>query len=318
VRRGCPDRDRLAGAREIGGGDRAEVGLDQDVVRPERGEARVDVLLGQDRDHLAADAEQVPDRLLRERRADVHDDQHVDPHRSGDVHGHVLEQTAVDEHAPVDRHRREHAGDRHARAHRGGEVPRLQDDLVAGHEVDRHAAIRDRQVVEAAQVVGLERQEAELGLEPLPLDEAHRERDRALVHADAQLGQEAAILLLAAEVEVLAPWAVAQEVGPGALGADARQQVLQLPRRVAVCVEAADDRTHARARDAVDRDAHLLEHLEDAGVRGPAGAAARSARARRAAKVCWPAPDLEPPQRSRAARRGRRGEASAAIIHAAR
>ncbi len=62
--------------------------------------------------------------------------------------------------------------------------------------------------------------------------------------------------------------------GDRPLKGDAADGLLDLGRGLPGSVRPADQRTHARADDAVDRDAQLLEHRQHADVRRALGAAA--------------------------------------------
>src|SRR3569833_87167 len=78
-----------------------------------------------------------------------------------------------------------------------------------------------------------------------------------------KLDQKILILLLAPQGEVLARGPVAESVLPIERGDDA----LDLTGRESAGVEAAYYRPHARARNRIDRDVLLFQHLQDADMR---------------------------------------------------
>ena len=91
-----------------------------------------------------------------------------------------------------------------------------------------------------------------------------------LLHAEREAHQEIALVLLAAEAELLARRAIAERVLP----VQRADQRLDLRGRHARGIQAADDRAHAGAGDRVDRHAHLVEYFQHADVRRAARAAA--------------------------------------------
>ncbi len=112
----------------------------------------------------------------------------------------------------------------------------------------------------------------ELVEEELDLLAGHRAlavAQAVLRHAELEPGIEPVVDLLAAQVHRLAPGAVVEHAGPVRLG----DRLLHLGGRHPGHVRAGGERPHARARHAVERDAHFLEDLEDAQVRAAAGAA---------------------------------------------
>ena len=96
--------------------------------------------------------------------------------------------------------------------------------------------------------------------------------ETALLEVEPELerDQVVEVVFLLPERLVLALGRVLEERVP----VDGLDQLLHLVGRVAAGVEAADDRAHARARDVVDRDVHLLEGPDDADVRDAPRAAA--------------------------------------------
>src|SRR5204862_376031 len=88
------------------------------------------------------------------------------------------------------------------------------DDRITALEVGGHGAKRRRQPVEVAHTRHRQCQPAQHLREPLALDQPLRQQDMAGAHAERKLHQEALILLLAPQRQILARWA-----GAGALEA---------------------------------------------------------------------------------------------------
>jgi hypothetical protein len=125
-----------------------------------------------------------------------------------------------------------------------------------------NGAERQRQVLDLREPVRVERHRAQQEVELLALGDAGGDVQAPVLEAEPQVGQEAPIVLLAPEREVLAVGLVLEHAHPvdgldhvADLGGDSRRRT------------DPHDRAHARARDHVDGDAHLLEHLEHAQVR---------------------------------------------------
>jgi hypothetical protein len=78
--------DQLVGAAEVARRQLAEVGAEQQVLRLQRRDAALDVLLGEDRDRLLGQPDHRLQRLAPgQRRADVDDDHDVDALRARHV-----------------------------------------------------------------------------------------------------------------------------------------------------------------------------------------------------------------------------------------
>src|SRR5436309_5007628 len=134
----------------------------------------------------------------------------------------------------------------------------------------RHRTERNRQGVEVLDTGRPQRQRLQYEADLLTRDETARQGDPAVLDADLDLRQIGDVVLLAAEGQVAAGRAVVEQTAP----VDRPDGVLDLPRRHPGGVEPADDRAHAGAGDAVDRNAQLFERLQSADVREPARPAA--------------------------------------------
>ena len=108
-------------------------------------------------------------------------------------------------------------------------------------------------------------------LELLAGERAGGQAWREIAESELQRNRVDRFLLLAPNGEVAARRLVREERRP----VEAREELLQLRRRHARRVEAADERAHAGRADVVDRHAQFLQHLEHADVGEPACRAAR-------------------------------------------
>ena len=150
--------DQLLGAGEVGRAVGGQRRLDQHVLRLQRGQLRFGITPGHHGSGLVEHIDHGHQLLARfERSTDIHHDQTVDAHVTRHIHGDVVHHAAVDEQPVIDLHRREHRGNRHARADhlaggRGGRPP-----FVIG-DVGGYGAERNRQLVEVAGVAGMHQQ----------------------------------------------------------------------------------------------------------------------------------------------------------------
>ena len=131
----------------------------------------------------------------------------------------------------------------------------------------------------------------------LALHDADRRDDATVLPADLEVEQIAIVGLLAPHRHLDARRIVGEEIVPVELADD----LAHLVRRVAGRVHAADDRAHAGAGDAADRNVLALEHFDDADVRRAARAAAaeHEADARRGGGAsAWPQAAGERQERS--------------------
>ena len=192
------DLDELRDAAEVARAQLAELGAQQQVARRERRQAALDVLVGQDRDHLLGEPDHRLQRLAPgQRRADVDDDHDVDAHRARDVHRHVVDQPAVAQQSAVDLGGREHARHAHARSQRHREVAVREDHGLAGLHVGGHGAERDGEVVEVVDVAHRQRQPAQQQLQAAARQRALRRAQLAVVHAELEAGGDLEVLFLA-------------------------------------------------------------------------------------------------------------------------
>ena len=99
----APQFDRFHRFLEVRGAQAAELRRHQHIGRAECSQAALNVLLGQDVDHLGRDADHRAQGLAScPRRADVDDDHRIDAQASRHIDRHVVDQTAVAEDPPVD------------------------------------------------------------------------------------------------------------------------------------------------------------------------------------------------------------------------
>ena len=146
------DRDGLYQIVEVRGREVTELRHDQHIPRRQLLQRAIDVLLGQDVDHLHRDAEHRRDLVgAQQRSAEVYRDDDVGSHRSRNVDRKVAHQPAVDELALVDGDRRNCARHRHRRADRRHHAAALQHDHFPRADVGRNGAEWNRQFVEGCE-----------------------------------------------------------------------------------------------------------------------------------------------------------------------
>ena len=105
----------------------------------------------------------------------------------------------------------------------------------------------------------------------LALDETLGQQNLRMLQTQGQTHQEIAIILLTPESEIAARRSIAESFLP-IQRTNGRFDVMRAhPARI----QAADDRPHARARNAIDRDFQIFKDFEYADVRDAASAAAR-------------------------------------------
>ena len=209
-------------------------------------------------------------RTILQRKADIRHDENVGIHRTRDVDGQVLGQTAVDQQAALIIHRCEHAGCRNAGAHGDGQVPFVQEYGAAAFQIRSDRAKRRRQPVEIRSVVERQRQLAQRLLQFLALDQPLRQQDLAVLQTQRQAHQEVTIVLLAPEREI----APRRRVAKSLLPVDRAHGFVDVVRTHAAGIQTADHGAHAGARDAIDGYLELFENFEHADVRHAARAAA--------------------------------------------
>ena len=262
----------LLGNGEIRRGRRAQIGLDQNILRTQAGALAVGVLAHQDRQHLIGNGQRGIERGARlQREAHIGHDKDVRMHRPRHADGQILRQAAVDQQPAVQFDRREYAGRRHAGAHRDRQIALVEQHRLAGFQIGRHRAKRGRQQIEIGAVAERQGQLAQRLLQLLALNEALRQQDLAVLEAERQPHQKIAVVLLAPEGQIPARRRIAKRLLP----VDRAHGGVDVVRRHAARVQSADDGAHAGAGDAVDGNLQVLEHLEHADVRDAARAAAR-------------------------------------------
>jgi hypothetical protein len=231
----------------------------------------LDVLRGEDVDHLAGDAEDRVQRLrLEQRSPEVDRDHDVGAHRAGHVDGQVVGEPAVDEQAILQAQRLDDAGDRHAGAHCGGQLALAQYDRLAADEVGRDRAEGNRQIVEALKAPDL----AEPTQHAFELDARHRSLGQQNVTA-AQADLDRSEIGRIVALQPNGPFFARRQSRKSSCVDIASERVLHVVDRDAGSERPAHDRSHARAGEAVDRDSQLLKHLQDPDVRRASRAPAR-------------------------------------------
>ena len=141
---------------------------------------------------------------------------------------------------------------------------------MAGDDIGGDSAERQRVIVEVCDRALRREQPLQLSIQPLPAENALRQRRAAVAEAQPVGQERTAVLALAAKRQLGTRQRVAEDCRPR----DTVRSCRQLCRVVAARVQAADHRAHAGAADHVDRDVALLEFLDDANVREALGTAA--------------------------------------------
>ncbi|MCY1415178.1 hypothetical protein D9M71_306510 [compost metagenome] len=260
--------DQLLDLVEIGGTVGAQRRLDEYVSVFQGGELGLGVGASHQGDRLVHHIQhRVQTLAVLQRAADIHRDDHVDAHPPRHVDGDVVDHAAIHQQPAADLHRGEHRGDRHAGADRLRQVAVVEDHLVACGYIGGDGAEGDRQFVEVAGIAGVHQQALQQHRQVLALDHPQRNAEGAVVaEAELLLDQEVAVVLLAAERDVLPGWRIGQRLLPVQAEGDA----FQFLRAVAGGVEATDHRSHAGAGDGVDMDALFVQRLQHADMRQPA------------------------------------------------
>jgi hypothetical protein len=143
-------------------------------------------------------------------------------------------------------------------------------DHLAGDHVRGDGAVRDRQPVEARLHAGTGHVTAQQVVDAVGIDDAARDHDPSVLEAKFEIvavGDPGALLLDRLQVTLA-------EAADHGLPVDLDQEFLQLSGGNAGRITGADERAHARARDAVHGHVHFLEDLEHADVRAALGTAA--------------------------------------------
>ncbi len=250
-----------------------EVGGDQDIAFFERSKGTFDVLSGQDVRQLFDDRQKtVVLPVLVERRADIDGDDDIDVHLFlHHIHGKVVGDAAVDECPAVDFDGFEHAGNADRRVDGTRQRTVRQSDRIAVFQIRRYGAKGNRKRVEIADVRHGKGFRFQQFKNVLALEESRSKRNVALrVDAKLKISGKRPLQLLAAKRNLFAV-VIDPEIAPPV---GLKQHFLDRPARHPRGVEAADERTHARTCDGVDRDMVLFEDLDHTEVRTAARAAA--------------------------------------------
>ena len=142
----------------------------------------------------------------------IYDDD-VGAHRAHDVHGQVVDESAVTQDAPLELHRSKHSRHRHAGAHRLIEAAALEYDFLARHHVGRDRAIGDGKLVEALHVVDVARQLVQKELEVAARQRALVPEEFTVAVAHLERQWKLRQLFLAAKADIAARRTVESSVG---------------------------------------------------------------------------------------------------------
>ena len=191
-------RDELGRAVEVGRAQPPQRRADQEVDLLQQGEAALDVLLGEDVDHLRRQADDRAQRLApADRRADIDGDDHLRAEPACQRDRQVVDQAAVAEDAYAVRDRGEHARHAHARSQRLREIALGEFDRGPGLHVGGHGAKRDGQRVEALDGAHRQGVAPQQGLQPAAGEGGLRQPQLPVAEAELDRGGELEVLLLA-------------------------------------------------------------------------------------------------------------------------
>jgi len=190
-------------------------------------------------------------------------------HGAHHVSGDVIEHAAVGEQLPVDLYRRKDRGNGHGGQERLRERALLEYEDLGRLKVRRHGAKRRREVVEVQIALVGETDTAQeepylvCGVEPTWQRET-------VLEAELDLHWKIAPILFSAEDHRF----VRRLAEKSEIPIDVSQELTKLRRRHPGRIGSADEASHARSRDVIDRNPVLFEPLEDADVGDALGAAA--------------------------------------------
>ncbi len=186
--------------------------------------------------------------------------------------GTVVDESAIDEQASVHFDGREDARRGHARAQDGHQVTLAEHHSLARLQVGRECPERRGQPVEILDVGDARSGLAQHLRDLAALHQPEWQRDAfARTHAERTLGEDVAVVLLAAVRTLAARCAVANHFLPVEIAENALDFLPAQPSGV----QAAHDGTHAGAGDGIDWNPHLLQRANgDSHVGGAASAAA--------------------------------------------
>jgi hypothetical protein len=198
-------------------------------------------------------------------------DHDVPTELAAEVDRQIPHHAAVGQDPAFERHRREHTRQRHARAHGFRKIAAVEKHDLAGEHVGRDGAKRNRQIVEVARVAKRRDERADHLLDLLRDDEPARHAYSAATHADLERNRIGHRRELALDRHTVAPALSAD----GPLPIDREHLALDLLRTHTGRERRADERAHARADDAVDGNAQLVENPQHSYVSGAFRTAAR-------------------------------------------
>ena len=150
--------------------------------------------------------------------------------------------------------------------------PGAEHDLVPRLDVGGHGAEWDRQLVEATDSGDVLRQAGQFQIQLLALYVAERQLEFAGFISQLLLDQVKVVVALAAKLSLRSRRLILEHVIP----VHVPDLALDLFRAEARTIQSADNGAHAGSCNAVNRNVHLLQHLQHTYVRGaPCAAAAQ-------------------------------------------
>ena len=188
TRRGFTWLDRFEDVSKIRRRERTEFGADQYVLCAKAFNLTQRLLADEDREHLLRDCQRGIQFLRTvERKLDVHGDNHVHIHFLHDVDAEVADKTAINKQPIANAYRGKHAGHRHARPYRLGEITFVHNPDLATLNIRSNGTKRDRQVIEVPDMRYAERQFAQQHVEFLPLNCTFRQHEFSPAHTQFKI-----------------------------------------------------------------------------------------------------------------------------------
>src|SRR5690606_9670797 len=207
--------DRARHAREVSRSESAERRVDENICARQLGPLLERAAAGENRKSLVGHFERRLELLTRiQGEAHIGDDENIHSHGARGVHWQVVYEAALDEHAIVPWHGREHTRCGHARAHRGNQISGIHEHELTGFKIGGDRSEGNGQLIEVLDLRHAERRATQQLLELLPLNQASRQHEALIGYAERIPHQEIAIVLLAAKSELFAWGSVLERILP--------------------------------------------------------------------------------------------------------
>ena len=265
-------RHQRVKACEVIGRLRAQLRLQGDVDIGQGGQLLLGVFANQDGQHLVGDARhRLQITARRERRTDIHHDQHIDAHRACHIDRQIAGDTPIGQQPAFMLHRCKQARRRQAGTDRRGQITLVQHRQLTGFQVRSHSTKARGQMIKVGRSGHRQGQLTQQPRQLLTLQQATRQHEHAIAQTQRQLHQILLLFDLAAQAQV----ATQRTITKGLLPVHTSDNRLDLRRAHTAGVQATDHGAHAGAGDGVYRHLQLLEHFEHADMGGTTRATPR-------------------------------------------